>query len=86
LAEPVLIPGSDSKMIVNGLPELDFYIWMEAITTAVNNLQPLTGTGTPESSIVASAGRWYVDTSAGVGSGIYFKETGDGDTGWVLRS
>ena len=40
----------------------------------------LTGTGTPEGNTVASEGRFYVDTAA---PQLYFKETGDGDTGWI---
>lgn len=54
--------------------------------TAIANTQPLIGTGTPEGTAIAEVGRWYVDTNATIGAGIYFKETGSGDTGWVLRS
>ena len=88
MADPILIPDQNTRIVgeLTSVSTLDMYLWMDSITTAVNNLQPLTGTGTPESSIVASVGRWYVDTSAGAGTGIYFKETGDGDTGWILRS
>jgi hypothetical protein len=63
-----------------------FRAWVQQVTNEVNKLEPLTGTGTPEGSEVASPGRWYVDTAAAVGAGIYFKETGNGDTGWILRS
>jgi hypothetical protein len=44
------------------------------------------GTGTPESNLVGTPGQLYSDTSAGAGTGLYVKETGTGDTGWVLRS
>lgn len=69
-----------------GKPEYVFADWMESITRAVNNLAPLTGSGTPETFISAEPGRWYVDTTAAAGSGVYFKESGTGNTGWVLRS
>lgn len=77
---------SDSWITAIGRPEFQFYDWAQAITEAVNNLAPLTGIGTPEGSVVSGPGRWYVDTGAAAGSGVYFKETGVGDTGWVLRS
>ena len=73
-------------LTLDGYATEAFQIWMDQITTAVNNVPPLTGSGTPEGAVTASAGRWYVDTSAGSGTGIYYKESGDEDTGWVLRS
>ena len=86
MAETVVNPASGAKLIVDGELSLAFLIWVDQVTQAVNNVPPLTGTGTPEAAQVASVGRWYVDTSVGAGSGIYLKETGDGDTGWVARS
>jgi hypothetical protein len=86
LAEPIINPAFGLAVTPNGLATEEFNTWMEQITEAVNNIAPLTGTGTPEGSVVASVGRWYVDTNAVAGTGIYFKETGDGDTGWVARS
>ena len=68
----------------SGVPSVQFYLWMEQLSEAIK--PPVTGPGSPEGVIVASIGKWYVDTSATVGSGIYFKETSEGDTGWVLRS
>jgi len=69
-----------------GEAELDLQEWMENITNAVNNLQPLTGSGSPESVVTARRGRWYVDVSAPVNEGIYLKEAGDLKVGWVKRS
>ena len=87
MAEEVLVPVQGFVLIQgNGEAETDFQEWMEDITSAVNNLQPLTGTGTPEGFQVASVRRWYVDTADTVGQGIYFKETGDGNIGWIKRS
>jgi hypothetical protein len=79
-------PSQGFTLTVDGLADVDFQQWMEDVTAAANNSAPLAGTGTPESNQVAVVGRWYVDTAAAVSSGIYFKETGEGDTGWVQRS
>jgi len=70
----------------NGQATIAFQTWLDQVTIAANQSAPATGTGTPEGTIVASVGKWYVDTAAAVGAGIYFKETGEADTGWVLRS
>jgi hypothetical protein len=86
LVEPILVPTFGFLITPDGRATEEFHTWMDQMTNAVNDIPPLTGTGTPEGSVVASVGRWYVDTSAAAGTGIYFKETGDGDTGWVLRS
>ena len=82
----ILAPTQGFTLTVDGLADIDFQRWMEDVTIAVNNAMPLVGTGTPEAAVVAVVGRWYVDTSASVGEGIYFKETGEGNTGWVQRS
>ena len=82
----ILAPAMGDVIAPNGVASNELFIWMDQITNAVNNIPPVTGTGSPEGVIVADAGRWYVDTSAAVGSGIYFKESGSGDTGWILRS
>lgn len=87
MPEEILAPAlGDSVVDKNGVPDNQFFIWMATITEAVNVLPPLTGTGSPEGNTVASIGRWYVNLSAVAGSGIFFKDTGDGDTGWVARS
>ena len=70
----------------DGRPEFAFADWVDFITQAVNNLPPLSGSGTPEANVSASVGRWYVDTALAAGSGVYYKESGEGNTGWVLRS
>lgn len=69
----------------SGVAENQFFIWMQEITSAVNNLQPLVGSGSPEGVVTASVGRWYVDQDT-AGTGIYLKESGDGSDGWALRS
>lgn len=83
MADPILVPSIADNLIDNGLAGVQFHAWMDSVSDAVNNLQPLTGTASPEGSIISSPGRWFVDTAA---SDIYFKSTGDGDTGWLLTT
>ena len=83
MAEPILVPTINDNLTENNLATVQFHAWMDSISEAVNNLQPLTGTASPEGSIIASPGRWFVDTSA---ADIYFKSSGDGDTGWLLAT
>ena len=85
MADPILVPTFGFELTPNGVATEEFHIWMDAITDGVNNVPPLTGSGTPEASVVASVGRWYVDTVASPAD-IYFKKTGDGNTGWVITS
>lgn len=41
------------------------------------------GSGTPEGVITAPPGTLYVNSAGGLGTSLYLKETGDGDTGWA---
>ena len=74
------------KLVNNdGLASVEFLTWLDQVTDAVNAIAPLTGSGSPEGVVTASVGRWYVDTDS-AGTGIYLKESGDGNTGWQARS
>ena len=42
-----------------------------------------TGTGTPEGVVAATVGNIFIRTDGGVGSTVYSKESGVGNTGWV---
>ncbi len=86
MADPIIAPVFGFPVIEGEVATLEFQNWMAQVTDQLNVTPPATGSGSPEGVIIASIGRWYVDTAAVVGTGIYFKETGDGDTGWVLRS
>lgn len=86
MPDTIIVPTLGDKLIDDDGATILMHTWMELITSAVNNIPPFTGSGTPEGTVEASVGRWYVDTAAAAGTGIYFKETGDGATGWILRS
>jgi hypothetical protein len=50
-----------------------------------NNIIELSGTGTPESNIIAGVGSRFIRTDGGAGTVLYIKETGTGNTGWVAK-
>lgn len=86
MAEILITPNFGDPLTAEGLANQEFHTWLDQVTEAVNNIRPLTGTGTPEGSVIASVGRWYVDTNASPAD-IYFKATGDDtNTGWVITS
>ena len=85
MTEIIQAPTFSDIVDRDGNPTVEFLIWLDQVTTAGNNIPPVTGTGSPEGVVTASVGRWYVDTSTS-GTGIYLKESGDGNTGWQARS
>lgn len=55
--------------------------WIESVTRALNFLEPIDGTGSPEGVVKAPQKKYYFDTAAGE---LYFKTTDSTlDTGWV---
>lgn len=44
------------------------------------------GTGTPEGNIVAPIGSTYMRTDGGIGTALYTKESGVGNTGWIAHT
>ena len=74
----IAITDSDSKM------QQQFRAWTQELTAAVNELQPLSGAGSPEGAVTASPTRLYMDTAGAAGSVLYVKQTGTDNTGWVL--
>lgn len=85
--EPIVPPDFVARFTGDdGKATLDFQSYIDALTRRVNELSPIFGTGSPEGSVVANECQWYVDTAEAAGGGIYIKESGSGDTGWVKRS
>lgn len=85
MAEIIQSPSLYPVVMQDGTPTVEFLTWLDQVTNAVNNIPPLKGSGSPEGVVTASVGRWYVDTDS-TGTGIYLKESGDGNTGWLARS
>lgn len=63
------------------VPTNEMHQWMLQVTAAINTAPPMTGVGSPEGVIAAKAGRWYVDTDIAT---IWYKQSGDGEAGWLL--
>jgi len=61
-----------------------FMGYQEAITRQVNLDTTLTGTGSPEGVVSANPTQKYMDTTGAIGFVSYIKQTGAGNTGWVL--
>ena len=45
----------------------------------------VSGTGSPESSLVAPVGTLYLRQDGGTSTTLYVKESGTGNTGWVAK-
>ncbi len=55
---------------------------LSVLVRQVQGLVPLSGSGSPESVVVAPPSTLYRDVTGGK---LYVKETGAGNTGWVLK-
>lgn len=82
----ILNPIINTPITKQGLMNEEFFQWALEVTEAINAGQATLGTGSPEGVVTATPGKLYSDTGAAAGTGLYVKETGDGNTGWVLRS
>ncbi len=51
----------------------------------INNIKFLSGTVSPEGSVVADVGSLYIRTTGGAGTTLYVKESGTGNTGWIAK-
>ncbi|MEE8207875.1 MAG: hypothetical protein V3T88_02825 [Nitrosomonadaceae bacterium] len=54
------------------------------LVRAVNLNTPLTGTGSPEGVLTAEPTQRYMDTAGASEAVLYIKQTGTGNTGWIL--
>ena len=58
---------------------------LSELYTLFSNSFIIRGTGSPEGVITAGVGSVYVDSSGGIGSTLYIKESGTGNTGWNAK-
>jgi len=68
----------------NGLMQQNFRAWTQQVTLVINNLEAAEateGVGSPEGVLAAKPTSKYIDTVAEVG---YIKQSGYGNTGWIL--
>lgn len=65
----------------DGLMDDRFQGWVQSVTSLLNLLDPLSGTGSPEGVQFADKRKFYVDESGG----LYYKTTDKSlNTGWIL--
>ena len=83
LGDPRLPAGNDvSRLIVS------LYDVLRPIIRTVNALSDvrvLSGQGSPEGVVEAPVGTLYTRTDGGVGSTLYVKQVGTGNTGWSAK-
>jgi len=65
-----------------------FRTWTRSVTTLINTLILLKGSGSPEGVVSAIQGRQYMDDAGVAGAILYIKRdaaiTGDDTQGWIL--
>ena len=67
-----------------GRPSLRAAEFFEALTRQVNLNTIITGAGSPEGVVTADPTALYMDTAGSSGSILYIKQSGAGNTGWIL--
>lgn len=68
----------------DGTPTLRGAVWIEEITRITNLNTPIQGTGSPEGVVVANVSQMYMDLAGISENVLYIKQTGIGNTGWML--
>lgn len=68
----------------NRLPTLRLSEFLDIMTRQVNQNTPASGSGSPEGVVTAEPFNLYVDTAGGAGTVLYVKQSGSGNTGWIL--
>lgn len=68
----------------DGRPSLRAAEFMREAVRVINLNTPIQGSGSPEGVITADPTQRYMDTAGASGSVLYIKQSGTGNTGWVL--
>ena len=68
----------------SGKPTLRFSEYLREMTRLVNLSTPIQGTGSPEGVVTAEVSQRYMDTTGSSEAVLYVKQTGSGNTGWIL--
>ena len=77
--EPFIVPPDRlDPLLEEETASQRFYTWIQAMSQRIH----LEGSGSPEGSLEANAGRLYVDRDGAQGERIYMKTTNGGNTGW----
>ena len=70
----------------NGGRVKDLHIAGKVYNNVAQTVFVMVGTGSPEGVVTASPGAEYRRTDGGVGTTLYIKESGTGNTGWVAHA
>lgn len=84
-ADGIIHPENDNTNSVGRLSNRIADGYFVELHPGAGNVRWLSGTGSPEGSITAVVGSLYTDTAGGVGSTLWVKESGSGNTGWVAK-
>jgi len=68
----------------DGKPTLRFSEYLREMTRLVNLNTPIQGAGSPEGVVEAGVSQRYMDLAGASEAVLYIKQTGSGDTGWIL--
>ena len=82
----MIIALSRAEQILNseGTLTLRAAVFFEDLTRVVNLNTPIQGTGSPEGVLTAEISQMYMDTAGASESVLYIKQSGSGNTGWLL--
>ena len=75
----VLVPIGNRDVGTSSDRVQNFY---GSTTFDLNGVLWRTGTGSPEGAVIAPVGSYYSQSDGGVGTSLWIKETGAGNTGW----
>lgn len=82
---PVIDPqtGRATERLVSFARQVESAIGTPA--NGPNSIAWTSGTGSPEGVVTAAPGSLYTNSSGGVSTTLYVKESGTGNTGWVAK-
>ena len=85
MATNIVRPDGQKPIVIDD--STMFYVfreWTAAITDEVNKRSLIVGAGLPEGVVTAEVGQEYMNTTGTASAIKYIKQTGTGNTGWVL--
>lgn len=87
---PTMHPsGTNGVYLSNGAANSVPTAWFAAksykVGGSISGPEIFSGAGSPEGQITAAPGSIYLRTDGGVGESLYSKESGTGNTGWVVK-
>ena len=61
------------------------YAYVDRVRLGSGLISVMSGSGSPESAVIAPVGALYLRTDGGAGTTLYIKEAGESNTGWVAK-